>query len=554
MALAQGYSTEQLKIRNAEVRAQNASKDSGRRIKPVKPMDETPSIDVETLKTSPPAPMDIPTPAPSTEASGLGAEIASTQDSFLKNLEERSRKAETAKTKSFEQLLDEVVNAKGETSLTDETYRDTVDPLEAELKDINQQILAEQQSLQRRLEKLDKNEQGLFGGALTQEKSRIEKESISKQADLAVIQLARQGKYDSAKAIADRAVSAKLEEQRQRLSILELIYNENKEEFTTAEQRAFETKQADRQRELDMKAQKEMLRYEDMIKNPSPGDPYGLGGTQSVISFEEYVQQRLPELEYAPMEIDPSSTLYQQLKTEYDSGVGSAQELGMMASNLRSLVAKTGPAASIYDRSYNNALTQGQDATERFLRAQYINNVLSGTERESYNNVQNGIENYKAAIEYLQQNPDLKTGFWIETAEGLKPKIGVKNDQRYQTLLSLINQAEAPIRKAQYGTAITGTELSLAMRSLLNTDQDRDTTLLKMQQAVTAYENGLNRNMANALGTSYTPKQIPTPAGTGGQGPVAGEDIYNSVMGEQDYDANFNQGLGQILNTLFIGY
>lgn len=146
------------------------------------------------------------------------------------------------------------------------------------------------------------------------------------------------------------------------------------------------------------------------------GDMYG-GDIyqQQVMSFDEYLMQREQE---EGMNIDPASPLYAKVKQEYEQGVsqvGNQQSLGLMASNLRSLVAKTGPTAAIYDKSFAAAQAEGPEATERFLRAQYINNVLSGSEREGYNNVVNGIENYKAAIQFLEQNPDLKTGF------GLKP-------------------------------------------------------------------------------------------------------------------------------------
>lgn len=116
-----------------------------------------------------------------------------------------------------------------------------------------------------------------------------------------------------------------------------------------------------------------------------------------------------------------------------------------------------------------------------------------------------------------------------------------------------MNQAEAPIRKSQYGTAITGTELALAMRSLLNTDNDRDTTLMKMRQAVIAYENGINRNMSNALGTPYTPKPLFEQKSAN----IEGEGLYESIIGGPSGTGNYQQDLEQatpFLDLLFQGY
>lgn len=177
--------------------------------------------------------------------------------------------------------------------------------------------------------------------------------------------------------------------------------------------------------------------------------------------------------------------------------------LDLMASNLRSIVAKTGPAAKIFDSAYRNAAGQGPEAAEAFLRAQYVNNVLSGAERDSFNNVNNGIANYEAAIDFLEANPDLQTGFYKSGVEGLKPKFLAGKDPRYATLINLINNAETPIRKATYGTALTPQEFLVSTRSLLNTDDDRSIILQKMRENIQIFKNGLGRNMANATGVPF---------------------------------------------------
>lgn len=193
--------------------------------------------------------------ATSTGAQGMSAQIESmaktNQDTFTRNLEERAKQLEADRATSKDMYLQSLLGSQGENQLTQEAYAKTVDPLEQELTDINNQIMAEQNAVRRRLQELDKNPQGLFGGALQDEKNRVERESLAKQADLSVIQMARQGKYDSAKEIADRAIQVKLEQQKTINEALKFNYEENKDLFTKAEQRAFESAQADRNRKLD---------------------------------------------------------------------------------------------------------------------------------------------------------------------------------------------------------------------------------------------------------------------------------------------------------------
>lgn len=219
---------------------------------------------------APQAQFNVVQPKPATEAAGLGGYIEQSATSFQDNLNARADEARTNRENSFQALFKGLSEAEGESSLINQLYTDTVDPAEAELKDINQQILAEQHSARREIEALQKNQQGLFGGALEQAIDDVQRKSIAKQADLSIIQLAKQGKYDSAKQIADRAVTAMLEKQKNRNDALRLNYEENKDLFNTAEQRAFEVAQADRERALELQDFKLRSDYEQKIKQSDP--------------------------------------------------------------------------------------------------------------------------------------------------------------------------------------------------------------------------------------------------------------------------------------------
>lgn len=225
--------------------------------------------------TSKDTPADVATPPVPTQAEGLGAGIETmanqNKDSYTKNLANNAETAKTNADSSFEEYMKSVLGTEGKTSLTDKAYKGTVDPAQAELNDINNQIIAEQVAVRRRVEKAQKeNPLGKSAEGIQDQVDQINRESISKQADLAVIQLSKQGKYDSAIAIADRAVSAQFEQQQLKNEALKLNYERNKDLFTTAEQRAFETAQADRERNLEFEMYKEKKRFDQAIEQNDP--------------------------------------------------------------------------------------------------------------------------------------------------------------------------------------------------------------------------------------------------------------------------------------------
>lgn len=226
--------------------------------------------EIDSGSLSAPRSFDLTPAPPATGTDGALAALEATSASFTGDLAERARQREASFNQSSDQYLRALLDTQGQTTLQDAAYRDTVDPAETELKDINQQMLEEQHSLRRRLEVFDKNAAGVVGESFNDMRRDIQNESLSRQADLAVIQLSKQGKFDSAKAIADRAVAAKMEQQRTVLEALQFNYQNNKDLFTTAEQRSFETMLGDRNRELDQEAKMEMARFEQTIRQSDP--------------------------------------------------------------------------------------------------------------------------------------------------------------------------------------------------------------------------------------------------------------------------------------------
>ena len=236
-------------------------------------------------------PATVTPPAPTTNATSMAGLLDATanqnKDSYQANLDAKAKTAEKGADTSFQAYLDSILGTEGKTSLTAKEYAATgVDQAQSDLNDITNQILAEQTASRHAQEQVLRNNPNGLGAEVLQAKAdQINRDSVSKQADLAVIQLAKQGKYDSAKAIADRAVEAKFEQQKIVNDALQLNYERNKDLFTTAEQRAFETAQADRTRKLDFVMYQEKAKFDQIIQQSDPLYKLQLAKAQKEVSL-----------------------------------------------------------------------------------------------------------------------------------------------------------------------------------------------------------------------------------------------------------------------------
>lgn len=224
---------------------------------------------VSSAALAPTTALKLKQPPPSTAGIGFQGMLETQQGAFANTLSKQTKQREASTSSSFDALLQSITQSQGQAQLRSDADK-TLAPLEGELQDINNQILQEQEGLRRRLEALDKNTMGMELSALEGEKRRIERDSLAKQADLSIIQLTKQGKYDSAKAIADRAIEARLEQQKQQTDILRFIYEENKDLFTTSEQREFDFAQGERERLLQNEEYRLRAEYDQKIRQNDP--------------------------------------------------------------------------------------------------------------------------------------------------------------------------------------------------------------------------------------------------------------------------------------------
>lgn len=245
-----------------ELKSQGYSSADARRIdrgtldiKKAEPVSPTPAVTTPVITPASlqgaQAPVVTPVPPP-VVGPKLAADIATqTEDAFNTKLAQDKATAETTKNTSLQSYIDQLKQAKGMTALTADAYaqKGGVNEITPELNDINDKIRREQLSLRRATESVT----GAGGQSKAQAQAQINnltRESLAKQADLSVIQMAVQGRYDSAKEIADRAVSAQFEQQQQAIDVAKFDYTENKDLFTKAEQREYDSLFTDRQNRI----------------------------------------------------------------------------------------------------------------------------------------------------------------------------------------------------------------------------------------------------------------------------------------------------------------
>lgn len=217
----------------------------------------------------------IPQPTqPAVEAAGLDGAMQQQQDTFAQSVERDADEKESQFKGISEKMLQEILGFEGETTLTakEESKKGGVDDIQKELDDINQQINVERTSLLRQREAVEK-EAGLTGGQKNARISEINRVSLRKQADLSIIQQGIQGRFDSAKAIADRAVAVQMEQQKTRLAAIEFVYNDYKDLFTRAEQREFDLKLSDRNRAIEKEENDLQNKYNLALQLQRDGAP-----------------------------------------------------------------------------------------------------------------------------------------------------------------------------------------------------------------------------------------------------------------------------------------
>lgn len=206
------------------------------------PTTTTPSttapITTQTLK--PQADLTLPaTPIPTTTAGTAGymESYLKTEQAKQQQMADESAKNVTASAGSLEDTMRQMLELPNEQLRLEQ--ESGLDKKAQRVTDFTNQLEAEQHALQRQQE-------AIFGnGGVTREQaqqqfSEVQRQSLSKQADLALLQSAANRDLETAQSIIDRKIKLKLEPLKMKLDFDKFFYSENKEVFNKQEQRAFE--------------------------------------------------------------------------------------------------------------------------------------------------------------------------------------------------------------------------------------------------------------------------------------------------------------------------
>ena len=210
---------------------------------------------ITSARLAPRTRVTLPTQNQPVPASGLQPAInSSIQSAKTQSEQDRAdREASLTTQKSgLDKSIQDIMGLNEEIGNVENTVdRTAQDTAQKDADKYTSEIEAEQLAVRRKVENLQRNNpQGMLTGAVNDEINRFERESLSKQADLAILQNSALRNYSTAKEIADREVQNKLEPLKIKLENYKFFYQENKEIFNKQEERLYSEKIKEQERAL----------------------------------------------------------------------------------------------------------------------------------------------------------------------------------------------------------------------------------------------------------------------------------------------------------------
>jgi len=179
--------------------------------------------------------LNVPT---AQESSNLFSSISSRAESFANQIAPQTVDKATVND-AREGFFSKLLGRSSKSQLEANAYATEVDPAQKELNDIRDQIATRTRDYQKQIDDIEKNQRGMFGGGMTQEVNRIKQEATKELADLSIVENAKLNNYTAAKEIADRSISAQLEQEANEIDAWKLWYEENRNQFDKEDDRRF---------------------------------------------------------------------------------------------------------------------------------------------------------------------------------------------------------------------------------------------------------------------------------------------------------------------------
>lgn len=410
-----------------------ASQITGLKFNPITP---TP-IDANSLGNT--QPFKLPNQQTPTLASGLNGYISSlsTADSLGQQLQRENQMAlDTAgkkKTGLTQKLADYFSGRKGEATLTGEAYdTEGVDVAKKALGEVNTKITAIDVKANEEIKKIRENRVGASASAINDEIERVQREAATDKADLYLEKLVAQGDYDSAKEIADRKVAMQLEADSMQYEALKLAYEDNKDQYTSAEQRAYELKLDQYKTSIETEKEEKTAINELAINALSNGAPSSLVQQALKVKTQDEALGLIGSYVNA---LDRRKATADMLKAEAEAKqvleVGNAAS-GEFASVINTAANLLGAEKAKTSRTEIASALARKDYATAF--ANIANNVEQNLTGEAKNKFANARTDYavltglKDAIQkYADAGGDM--GLLVGSEESIKRKLGIDSGQ-----------------------------------------------------------------------------------------------------------------------------
>lgn len=237
--------------------------------------------------------VSIPDVPPRTTSSAL--------QGYLETLTSNARKQAEKSQDTYSSAVESYLN-RGEEQLKLEANAG-IDTKAQAVTNYTNQIEAEQLALRRQIERLRQNKEGMFGGAVNQEIDRVERESLSKQADLAILQSAANRDLLTTQNTIDRKIALKYEPLKEKIDFQKGFYEKNQEILNQAEQNQLKRLISQEEREYEQGVNQEKNAYSFYQAAAQNGAPESvLRGALDAINRGDYNQANLLTSSY---QVDP---------------------------------------------------------------------------------------------------------------------------------------------------------------------------------------------------------------------------------------------------------
>lgn len=392
-------------------------------------------ISYNTLAATP-SPLSLQNPTPLTGPQGLEGYISASLASYntqqqgeIETLKQNRAQGQTAIASIFDRLTNQ-----GQRS--EEIYADEgVDDARKQADDYTSQIEAEQLALRRSVDTM-RAKGAQSRGSFNDEVANMERASLSKQADLGILQAAATRRYETAAAIADRKIQMEFEPLKVQLEALKFFYSENQAQLSKKEDQQFQQLIAQDERDYNEKFQEAKTLQDTKLQflqsAASQGAPPEIQQAIQASTTPEGVIQAagvyagdILDRQVKESQLATERLRRQQIVQEIEAGEPLTGEYGALVTAVGGLVpgaksksVKNGLAQALGSGDYVSAYAQIGNAVEEGLTG--TNKTLFADARNDYN-VLGGLRT--AIQEYTDAGGDM--GLLQGKEEQIKRNLGI---------------------------------------------------------------------------------------------------------------------------------